>query len=69
LAFTADTDDKDRLYTAIRTLPETERAVISMHLDGYDNGEISELLGITANLTAVKIYRAKQQLATLLKNI
>jgi len=40
-----------------------------MHLDGYDNGEISELLGITANLTAVKIYRAKQQLATLLKNI
>ena len=62
-------DDVDRLYKAIRTLPETERAIISLHLDGYDNTEVSELLGITANLVAVKIHRIKQQLATLLKNI
>ena len=59
----------DRLYKAIRTLPETERAVISLHLDGYDNSEIADLLGITANLVAVKLHRIKQKLSTLLKNI
>lgn len=62
-------DEAERLYKAIRTLSETERAVISLHLDGYDNKEISSFLGITANLVGVKLHRAKQQLATLLKNI
>lgn len=68
-AFTSTTDDAERLYQAIRTLPDTERAIISLHLDGYDNKEISSFLGITSNLTGVKLHRAKQQLATLLKNI
>jgi RNA polymerase sigma-70 factor (ECF subfamily) len=62
-------DEKERLYKAIRTLSETERAIVSLHLDGYDNKEIGELLGITANLAGVKLHRAKQQLTALLKNI
>jgi RNA polymerase sigma-70 factor (ECF subfamily) len=62
-------DEAERLYKAIRTLSETERAIISLHLDGYDNKEISSFLGITPNLVGVKLHRAKQQLATLLKNI
>ena len=66
---TSASDELDRLYKAIRTLPETERAIISLNLDGYDNKEVGELLGITANLVGVKLYRIKQQLATLLKNI
>lgn len=61
--------EADRLYKAIRTLPETERAIISLHLDGYDNKEIGELIGITPNLVGVKLHRIKQHLATLLKNI
>ena len=65
----SNNDDTERLYKAIRTLSETERAIISLHLDGYDNKEISELVGITANLVGVKLYRIKQQLATLLKDI
>lgn len=69
LTTTSNADEKERLYKAIRTLPETERAIISMHLDGYDNKEVSELLGITANLVGVKLHRAKQQLTILLKNI
>ena len=36
-ASTSTTDEAERLYKAIRTLPETERAIISSHLDGYDN--------------------------------
>lgn len=66
---TTGNDEVDRLYKAIRTLPETERALISLHLDGYDNKEAGAILGITANLVAVKLHRIKQQLATLLKNI
>ena len=65
----ANNYEVDRLYKAIRTLNEMERAIISLHLDGYDNKEISELIGISANLVAVKFYRIKQQLAKLLKNI
>ncbi len=61
--------EAERLYKAIRTLPETERAIISLHLDGYDNKEISGIIGITSNLTGVKLHRAKQQLANLLKDI
>lgn len=66
---TSGNDEADRLYKAIRTLPETERAIISLHLDGYDNKEVGDLLGITPNLVGVKLHRIKQQLATLLKNI
>ena len=69
LVTVAVNDEKERLYKAIRTLSETERAIVSLHLDGYDNKEVSELLGITANLVGVKLHRAKQQLTTLLKNI
>ena len=67
-SFTSPSDESERLYKAIRTLPETERAIVSLHLDGYDNKEISRFLGITPNLTGVKLHRAKQQLATLLKH-
>jgi len=69
LTTTSSNDEKERLYKAIRTLPDTERAIVSLHLDGYDNKEVSQLLGITANLVGVKLHRAKQQLTTLLKNI
>ena len=68
--FTASGNDEgDRLYKAIRTLPETERAIVSLHLDGYDNKEAGELLGITPNLVGVKLHRIKPQLAMVLKNI
>lgn len=66
---TSGNDEVDRLYKAIRTLTETERAIISLHLDGYDNKEVGDLIGITANLVGVKLYRIKQQLAALLKDI
>jgi RNA polymerase sigma factor (sigma-70 family) len=55
-----------QLQKAIRKLSETDRAIVSMHLDGYDNGEIAEVLGISNNHVAVKLHRCKQQLANLL---
>lgn len=59
-------EDIVNLQKAIRQLAETDRAIISMHLDGYDNGEIAEVIGISNNNVAVKLHRCKQQLANLL---
>lgn len=50
------------LRGAIRRLPETERAIITLHLDGYANPEIAEIMGITANNATVKLHRIKTQL-------
>jgi RNA polymerase sigma-70 factor (ECF subfamily) len=61
-------EDSDRrlqlqaLYKAIRSLPETDRAIITLHLEGYNNQEIAEITGITANNTGVKIHRIKNEL-------
>lgn len=65
----ADTVENDAagLRMAIRQLAETDRAIISMHLDGYDNGEIASVIGISNNHVAVKLHRIKQQLADFLK--
>lgn len=67
IADSAREDAAQRLYAAIRRLQETDRAIISLHLDGYDNGEISQMIGISPNHVGVKLHRIKQQLSTLLK--
>lgn len=59
-------EDVVRLRMAVRQLPETDRAIISMHLDGYENAEVAEMLGISNNHVAVKLHRIKQQLGNLL---
>ncbi len=64
-----DKDNAERLYKAIRMLSDTEKAIISLHLEGYDNKEIAGIIGISANLVGVKVHRARQKLAELLKNI
>jgi RNA polymerase sigma-70 factor (ECF subfamily) len=53
------------LRQAIRTLPEIDRAIISLHLDGYGNAEISAIMGISPNHVGVKLHRIKQQLTNL----
>jgi RNA polymerase sigma-70 factor (ECF subfamily) len=52
---------------AIRKLNETDRAIITLHLDGFGNNEISEIIGITLNHVAVKLHRIKTQLTNLLQ--
>jgi RNA polymerase sigma-70 factor (ECF subfamily) len=61
-------EDARMLYRAIRSLPETERALISMHLDGYDHTEIADIAGMTQNHVAVKLHRIKAKLSTLLND-
>lgn len=55
------------IHQAIRKLPETDRAIISMHLDGYENAEIAAIMGISNNHVAVKLHRIKQTLSNILK--
>ena len=54
------------LYRAIRSLPETERALITMHLDGYGHEEIAAMAGITENHVAVKLHRIRAKLKSTL---
>ena len=56
----------DWLYRCIKQLTEIDRSIIMLHLDGFDNIEISEMTGISRNNTNVKLHRIKQQLTTLL---
>ncbi|TFF40791.1 RNA polymerase sigma factor [Mucilaginibacter psychrotolerans] len=60
-------EDVQRLYAAIRRLAEVDRVVITMHLEGYGNPEIAEVLGINANYIGVKLHRVKNQLQTILR--
>lgn len=62
-------EDIQRLYQAIRQLSETDRVIITLNLEGYDNPEIADILGITSNYIGVKLYRIKNQLQTLLKQL
>ena len=60
---TVQQENAKRLRHAIRELAETDRALISLHLDGYENGEIAEIIGISVNNVGVKLHRIKNQLA------
>ena len=55
-------DDTELLLMAIKEMGETDRAIVSLHLDGYENEEIAEITGLTKNHVAVKLHRIKQQL-------
>lgn len=56
----------DYLYRAIKQLTEIDRSIIMLHLDGFDNSEISEMMGLSKTNTNVKLHRIKQQLTTIL---
>jgi len=60
-------DESQRLQLAMRELPETDRALLSMHLEGFDHAEIADVIGITANNVGVKLHRIKDRLTELLR--
>ncbi len=62
-------EDTEMLYNAIMNLPEIERMIITLHLDGYENEEIAEITGLTKNNVAVKLHRSKTTVIEKLKRI
>jgi RNA polymerase sigma-70 factor, ECF subfamily len=60
-------EKSEDLIRALKTLDESDRVIITLHLDGYSNDEIADICGITKNNASVKLYRSKQEIINLLK--
>jgi RNA polymerase sigma-70 factor, ECF subfamily len=52
----------DLLYGAIGRLPEVDRALVAMHLDGCGYREMSEVLGLSETNVGVRLHRVRQRL-------
>ncbi|MFK8013916.1 MAG: RNA polymerase sigma factor [Gammaproteobacteria bacterium] len=65
-------DQRDRralLLNAVRDLPLSLRPVMTLHLEGFSNGEIAEALSLTANNVGVRLTRGKTHLKKQLGNV
>lgn len=56
------------LFRALRTLSESERALISLYLEDYSYAEIASVTGISENYVGVKLNRIKEKLKALLNS-
>jgi RNA polymerase sigma factor (sigma-70 family) len=55
------------LYAAIRELPEADRSLVLLSLDGLPYREIAEVLGISETNVGVRLNRARKKLSEQLK--
>jgi len=60
-------DERALLMAHIRNLNDAEKLVIMLHLDGYNNDEISMISGISKNHVAVRLHRIKEKLKSAIK--
>lgn len=65
----ADRELLERLYASIHRMPEIDRGLILMSLDGLAYREIAEVTGMTENNVGVGLTRARRRLAELMKGI
>lgn len=57
----------DQVRSAIENLPDGYRTVLSLYLlEGYDHGEIAEIMGITESTSKSQFNRSKKKLKELL---
>jgi len=52
----------DSLYGAVERLPEMDRALVAMYLDGCGYGEMSEVLGLSESNVGVRLHRIRKRL-------
>lgn len=57
-----DTALHDTLHELIAHLPETDRTIVTMHLEGYNYSEIGNAVGMTKNNIGVRLMRIKEKL-------
>lgn len=55
-------ENHEVLYFLIKRLDEIDRMLMTLHLDGYSNPEISEITGMSINNVGVKIHRLKTKI-------
>lgn len=60
---TKETSERSELLLrAIKRLNDIDKAIITLHLEDYDNGEIAEITGLSKNNVGVKLHRIKESL-------
>lgn len=59
----------ERLYAAIHRMPEFDRALVLLMLDGLAYREMAEVTGLTENHVGVALTRARKRLAELMKGV
>jgi RNA polymerase sigma factor (sigma-70 family) len=52
------------LFECLKTLPEIDRSVMTMSLDGLSHNEIGNIIGLKENAVSVRIHRIRQKLET-----
>jgi len=57
-----DTTLHESLHELIDQLPEPDRTIVTMHLEGYDYKEIGQQTGMTKNNVGVRLMRIKERL-------
>lgn len=57
-----DTAQHEALMELIALLPEPDRTIVTMHLEGYDHREIGRQVGMTRNNIGVRLMRIKEKL-------
>jgi len=60
-------ENEERLFDALRRLNDTEKALISLYLEGFSYEEIAAITGITETNTGVRLNRIKNKLKQILK--
>ncbi|MEO6453151.1 MAG: sigma-70 family RNA polymerase sigma factor [Ginsengibacter sp.] len=60
-------ENEERLFDALRTLNDTEKALISLFLEDFTYQEIAAITGITESNTGVRLNRIKNKLKKILK--
>ena len=54
--------DQNFIETMLAALPELDRALMLLHLEGHDHATISDILGISTSNVATKLNRIKERL-------
>jgi len=65
----SDKEDYEILYAIIKNLNPVDRMIMSLHMDGYKNNEIAEIIGIDPNHLNVKIHRIKGNVISSFKKV
>ena len=58
----------DTLHELIAQLPEPDRSIVTLHLEGYDYQEIGQKLRISKSNVGVRLMRAKEKLKKAMNN-
>jgi RNA polymerase sigma factor (sigma-70 family) len=59
----------EKLYAAIQAMPDFDRALVLLMLEGLAYREIADVTGLTENHVGVALTRARKRLAALMKGV